>query len=132
MKPRIRPKLAKPAAAPPDDLFPTPDALTTGVPGKRRKTAQARTRDKAAVPAEQPFLPGLSRRGRPRLQHAVPATERAAESRRKRVEAGAKRIEIMLAPEVAAGLDALAEHFNESRAAVLGRLVARAAKRVLK
>jgi len=131
MKPRIRPKLAKLAAAPPDDFFPTPDALTTGVPPTRRKTAQARARDKDKA-AEQPFLPGLSRRGRPRLKHAVPATARAAESRRKRVEAGTKRIEIMLTPEVAASLDALAEHFNESRAEVLGRLVARAARRVLK
>lgn len=106
MKVRIRPKLPKPSAPPADDFLPTPDT--------------------------QPARPGLSRRGRPRLGNPVPATQRAATSRRKRVEAGARRIELMLAPEVAASLDALAEHFDESRAEVVARLITRTSKRALK
>ena len=43
----------------------------------------------AAALAGQAFLPGLSRRGRPRLQTPISAVERTAEHRRKRLEAGA-------------------------------------------
>lgn len=84
-----------------------------------------------AVPkASQPYLPGLSRRGRPRSPNPVPATVRATESRKRRIEAGVKRIELLVAPEIAADLDLLTEHFRTSRVELLGRLIARAAKRV--
>ncbi len=136
MKVRIRPKLTKPSTPPADDFFPTPDALKQAAAKKGRKAAppgQPRSApNKGAMQAEQPSLPGLSRRGRPRLKNPVPATQRAATSRRKRVDAGARRVELMLAPEVAASLDALAEHFDESRAAVVARLVTRTGKRLLK
>lgn len=136
MKVRIRPKLPKPSISPADDLFPTPDALKQAAAKVARKAAPSRqprsAASKGAPPVEQPSLPGLSRRGRPRLKNPVPATRRAATSRRKRVAAGARRVELMLAPAVAANLDALAEHFDESRAAVVARLVTRTAKRLLK
>lgn len=83
-------------------------------------------------PAKQAFLPGLSRRGRPRAKNPVPATARAKESRRKRIETGTRRIELMLAPDIAASLEALSLHFKESRADVVSRLVAKAAARMFK
>ena len=95
--------------------------------------AKPRIRIKAKpVPTEslQPFLPGLSRRGRPRSKNPVPATVRATESRKRRLEAGVKRIELLLSPEIAADLDLLTDHFKVSRVDVISRLVAKAAKRI--
>jgi hypothetical protein len=83
-------------------------------------------------PAKQAFLPGLSRLGRPRGKNPVPATARAKESRRKRIETGTRRIELMLAPDIAASLEALSLHFKESRTEVVSRLVAKAAARMFK
>jgi hypothetical protein len=96
-------------------------------------SAKPRVRGKAKTPLPeslQPFLPGLSRRGRPRSKNPIPATVRATESRKRRIEAGIKRIEILLAPEVAADLDLLSGHFRVSRVEIISRLVAKAAKRI--
>ena len=43
-----------------------------------------------------------------------------------------RRIELMLAPDIAASLEALSLHFKESRADVVSRLVAKAAARMFK
>ena len=105
-------------------------ALPTMAPKKASAKIQ-RKKGKAAPPAKlQPFLPGLSRRGRPRSKNPVPATVRATESRKRRIEAGIKRIELLLAPEIAADLDLLADHFRVSRVEIVSRLLAKAAKRV--
>jgi hypothetical protein len=56
---------------------------------------------------------------------------RAAKSRKKRLATGAKRIELMLPPEIAIALDALASHFKESRVDLVSRLINKAAKRTL-
>jgi hypothetical protein len=82
--------------------------------------------------AGQAFLPGLSRRGRPRLQTPISAVERTAEHRRKRLEAGAKRLEMILDRDVSIALDALAEHLKEPRSEVISTLILKAAARVLK
>ncbi len=98
-----------------------------------QKKAGAKTQQKAkAAPAAklQPFLPGLSRRGRPRSKNPIPATVRATESRKRRIDAGIKRIELLLAPEIATDLDLLAAHFRVSRVEIVSRLLAKAAKRV--
>ena len=80
----------------------------------------------------QAFLPGMSRRGRPRAKVAVAASERAANSRRRRLATGAKRVELVLDADAMGKLDALAEHLKESRAGVVSWLLARAAARLLK
>lgn len=99
----------------------------TPLPAQRKSSGSS-----APKAAKQAFLPGLSRRGRPRGKNAVPATTRAKESRRKRIETGDRRIELMLAPDIAASLEALCLHFKESRADVVSRLVAKAAARMFK
>ena len=105
-------------------------------PKKRRltKTQANKTQPapSAAALAGQAFLPGLSRRGRPRLQTPISAVERTAEHRRKRLEAGAKRVEMILDRDVSSALDALAEHFKEPRNEVISTLILKAASRVLK
>ena len=110
-------------------------------PKKRRlnKTQASKTQanktqpaPSAAALAGQAFLPGLSRRGRPRLQTPISAVERTAEHRRKRLEAGAKRVEMILDRDVSSALDALAEHFKEPRNEVISTLILKAASRVLK
>jgi len=102
----------------------------------RRKTAAAgkptTPKKPTKAPSPQATLPGLSRRGRPRSPNPVSPAERALESRKRRVAAGGKRIEFLLEPEAAAQLDALVEHFRISRAEVIARLIARAAKRLTK
>ena len=113
-----------------------PVSNNSAKPGRaRRKSAKPPTRKprggKDAAAAGQAYLPGLSRRGRPRLKNAASPAARALESRKKRLEGGARRIEFMLEPDVAAMLDALAEHFKESRVELVSRLLAKAARRVL-
>jgi hypothetical protein len=99
-------------------------------PGKQAKPSARSTAKPSTPVASQPYLPGLSRRGRPRSRNPVPATLRAAESRKRRIEAGIKRIELLLAPEIAADLDLLVDHFGDSRVEIINRLVAKAAKRL--
>lgn len=100
----------------------------------RRKTAAAgkpaASKKPTKAPSPQASLPGLSRRGRPRSPNPVSPSVRALESRKRRVAAGGRRVEFLLEPEAAAQLDALVEHFKISRAEVIARLIARAAKRL--
>ena len=99
----------------------------------RKKTAQNRKTGAQATPpaARQAFLPGLSRRGRPRSSNPVTAVQRTAEHRKKRIAEGARRVEMILAPDVAIALDALATHYSEPRSDVVAGLILKAAARVL-
>lgn len=99
---------------------------------KKAQAKQTHPEPSAAALAGQGFLPGLSRRGRPRLQTPISAVERTAEHRRKRLEAGAKRLEMILDRNVSTALDALAEHFKEPRSEVISTLILKTASRVLK
>lgn len=99
---------------------------------KKAATHKIQAAPSAAALAGQAFLPGLSRRGRPRLQTPISAVERTAEHRRKRLEAGAKRLEMILDRDVSTALDALAEHLKEPRSEVISTLILKAASRVLK
>ena len=98
-----------------------------------RKNAAGRTKSSPTGKAikGQAYLPGLSHRGRPRSLNPIAPTVRAAESRRKRIESGARRIELMLAPDVAERLDKLTQHLKESKAEILSRLILKAAQRIL-
>lgn len=114
-------------------IYPNPDAdisqpsLTE--PSKVNQKTKKKTSGKSPA-ALQAFLPGLSRRGRPRSKNPVPATVRAIESRKRRIEAGIKRIELLVTPEIATDLDLLTGHFRISRVEIVSRLIAKAAKRV--
>jgi len=101
-------------------------------PSKKAQAKQTQPEPRAAALAGQGFLPGLSKRGRPRLKTPISAVERTAEHRRKRLEAGAKRLEMILDREVSNALDALAEHFKEPRSEVISTLILKTASRVLK
>lgn len=99
---------------------------------KKTQASKTQAVPSAAALAGQAFLPGLSRRGRPRLQTPISAVERTAEHRRKRIEAGAKRLEMILDRDVSNALDALAEHFKEPRSEVISTLILKASSRLLK
>lgn len=99
---------------------------------KRTGTLPNHSTSQTVVLPGQGFLPGLSRRGRPRLPVPISPVERTAEHRRKRIEAGAKRVEIILDKDVFGALDALAEHYKEPRSDVIATLIAKAANKVLK
>jgi len=136
----------------PADLFGVPDDLnsaTHSLPKKRarksltehkpaerstrKKTAQASKKNTAAPVIDLPgqaFLPGLSRRGRPRLAQPISAVERTAEHRRKRIANGAKRVEIILDSDVSQALDRLAHHHQEPRSDVIATLIRKAAARL--
>lgn len=114
---------------------PVSDDAASSAPEPKLKPAKPKiklkTKPAAQAPASlQPFLPGLSRRGRPRSKNPIPATVRATESRKRRIEAGTKRIELLVAPEIAADIDLLSSHFQVSRVEIISRLVAKAAKRI--
>lgn len=109
------------------DSFNNPQTLPA-LPQAKTKVPRKGTE---TVPVSfQPFLPGLSRRGRPRSKNPIPATVRATASRQRRLEAGIKRIELLLAPEIATDLDFLASHFRVSRVELVSRLLAQTAKRI--
>lgn len=91
-------------------------------PAKKKKTADLKS-------SPQAFLPGLSRRGRPRSKNPVPPSVRATESRKRRIDAGGKRIELLLEPAIADGLEKLVEHYKLSRGEIISRLIGKAAKR---
>lgn len=101
-------------------------------PAGRKKTASA----KKSAPAEpeknmnQAFLPGLSRRGRPRSKDPISAVERTAKHRRERLDAGAKRVEVILAPEVTRKLEALAQLQKEPKSEVISTLINKAYSRM--
>lgn len=102
-------------------------AKSTGAPpaGSKPNTSPA-----AANLPGQGFLPGLSRRGRPRLAKPVSAVERTAEHRRQRIANGAKRVEIILDRDVSQALDRLAEHHQEPKSDVIAALIRKAATRL--
>jgi hypothetical protein len=133
------------------DLFGVPDELNTSATVSDKKTPKktARKKDlnspkldklpKASSPSSlatsqnllgQGFLPGLSRRGRPRLAKPISAVERTAEHRRKRIANGAKRVEIILDAHVSQALDRLAAHHQEARSDVIATLIRKAASRL--
>ena len=99
---------------------------------KRPNSSASGSANQSGVLPGQGFLPGLSRRGRPRLAVPISPVERTAEHRRKRIEAGAKRVEIILDKEISAALDALADHYKEPRSDVISTLIGKAASKVLK
>ena len=115
------------------DFYPQPDGdirKPDPVQGKSVK-AKRSSKTKGSAPVSlQPFLPGLSRRGRPRSKNPIAPSVRASESRKRRIEAGVKRIELLLEPAVAADLDALVEHFKVPRVEVICRMITKAAKRI--
>lgn len=102
-----------------------PQAIAKGTskqPGKKRQAAR-----EASLQAS---LPGLSRRGRPRLKNPVPAATRASASRKRRLEAGMKRLEFMFDEDAAADLDRLQNHFKLPKGEIVIRLIRKAAKRL--
>jgi hypothetical protein len=111
-------------------LFSIPDSTDPHKLTGRAKRPQTKKAAKAIPESQQPFLPGLSRRGRPRSANPVPPTIRASQSRRRRAEAGAKRIELVLDRAIADQLEALVEHFKVSRLEVISRLITQSAKRI--
>lgn len=125
-------KKAKNQLAFDESIYPQP---ALGAPGNRRSGTDAKpggrsTAKQAAVAAAQAYLPGLSRRGRPRLKNPKSAAVRAGESRLRRAAAGAKRIELVLDAETVRQLNALTEYFKLSRVELINRLVTKAARRI--
>jgi hypothetical protein len=115
------------------DFYPQPDGnIRTPAPvgAKPDKAKAPRKSQKAASASLQPFLPGLSRRGRPRSKNPIPPSVRASESRKRRMDVGVKRIELLLEPTVVAEPEALVGHFKVPRVEVISRLVTKAAKRI--
>ena len=98
--------------------------------GKSAPQSGARKVQPAPKPEQnlQPFLPGLSRRGRPRKKDAIPSVVRASESRQRRLNAGARRIEILLEAPTASLLDTLVDHHKISRVEMIARLIDKAGK----
>ncbi|NWG29998.1 MAG: hypothetical protein HXY29_00695 [Rhodocyclaceae bacterium] len=60
----------------------------------------------------------------------MPATVRASESRKRRLDAGMKRIELLVSPEIAVALERLSLYYRVSRVEMISRLIAKAAKRI--
>lgn len=94
--------------------------------------AIASKREKSSPEFKQAFLPGLSRRGRPRSKDPISAVERTAKHRRERLDAGSKRVEVILSPEVATGLEALAAHYKEPKSEVVSALILKAFTKLFK
>jgi len=113
-----------------EHIYTNPAADNIGTKQVQAKRIAKAKPAKAPAASLQPFLPGLSRRGRPRSKNPVPATVRAMESRKRRIEAGVKRVELFLTPGIAADLDLLTDHYKISRTEVISRLIAKSAKRI--
>jgi hypothetical protein len=94
--------------------------------GKTRQPKSPSVKEKETAPLKQGFLPGLSRRGRPRLAKPVSAVKRTIEHRRKRMDQGAKRLEVILSPDVRFALDSLAEQTKMNKSALISMLVLKA------
>jgi hypothetical protein len=110
---------------------PKAPAATTVVVESAAPSA-ATKRDKNSPEFKQAFLPGLSRRGRPRSKDPISAVERTAKHRRERLDAGSKRVEVILSPEVAKGLEALATHYKEPKSEVVSSLIQKAFAKLFK
>ncbi|MBI4985838.1 MAG: hypothetical protein HZC24_11000 [Rhodocyclales bacterium] len=110
----------------------TNPANTISSPARRAATGRQATKPSStrAKPNPQAFLPGLSRRGRPRSAVPSSASQRAALSRRRRLDNGGKRLEFIVDADSVAKLDRLADHQKESRSEVLIGLIAKAAARL--
>lgn len=108
----------------------TTEAKTAAKHDKSVKASTSSVAESSARLPGQGFLPGLSRRGRPRLAQPISAVERTAEHRRKRIANGAKRVEIILDRDVSQALDRLAEHHQEPRSDVIATLILKAAARL--
>lgn len=115
-----------------DEDYSNPDSNIKSTFPEKPKPTQAKAQPaRQAIPEpKQPFLPGMSRRGRPRSESPVPPGTRASESRKRRMEAGIKRVELLLEPAVMAELDTLVAHFKTSRVEVISRLIDKAARRI--
>lgn len=134
-----------------NDLFGIPDELNIPSKNTKKKTDRKTTTKQSTLSTRsgkppkagtstaavstsplpgQGFLPGLSRRGRPRLATPISAVERTAEHRRKRIANGAKRVEIILDADVSQALDRLAAHHQEARSEVIATLIRKAASRL--
>lgn len=113
-----------------DQIYPQPveQKISQKNSAAAAKGKPAKSAKKALPDTLQPFLPGLSRRGRPRSKNPIPPSTRASESRKRRVEAGGKRIELLLESNAVADLDALVNYYKVTRAELLSRLLAKAAK----
>jgi len=117
----------------PDNFFTYPVNSNSEANDGKKKTAKAKRPHisrKAVSESTQPFLPGLSRRGRPRSKNPISPSTRAEASRKRRMDAGVKRVELLLEPVVAAELDALTTYFRISRVEIISRLIGKAAKRL--
>ena len=126
-------KIAKQQLSFDTDFYPQPDGnIRTPAPvGAKPDKAKAPRKSQKAAPASlQPFLPGLSRRGRPRSKNQIAPSVRASASRKRRMDVGVKRIELLLEPTVATELEALVEYFKVPRVEVISRLISKVAKRI--
>lgn len=115
------------------DTYTQPDSVKDKRISASEPLAKSRQNRKIQAPipeSKQPFLPGLSRRGRPRSPNPVPPTLRATQSRQRRLESGSKRIELFLEPAVASDLERLVEHFKVARSEIISRLIIKTAKRL--
>lgn len=111
-----------------------PGQVSRASPAIRDKSHQRAPKEattKVAAATRQAYLPGLSRRGRPRSANPMTAVQRTAEHRKKRLAEGARRVEMILDPDVAKSLDLLAAHYNEPRSDVVAMLIRKAAGRIL-
>lgn len=118
-----------------DDLSrPATDGQASPAKGRRARggASSAAAAKKPPSRSPQPLLAGLSLRGRPPKRNKPTNTERATGSRKRRIEAGGRRLELMLTAEENAILDQLAEHQDLPRAEVVRRMILRAAKRLPK
>ena len=112
-------------------MYPLPDAIKPGIATTPVREKRPARKSKPAPPSSpQAFLPGLSRRGRPRSKNPISPSVRATESRKRRIDAGGKRIELLLEPAIASALELLADHYKLSRSEIIGRLIGKAAKRL--
>ena len=108
-----------------------PDPSAGPLPRDKKASApKKRPVSKPPVASGQAFLPGLSRRGRPRSKNPITPSERAAQHRQKRLENGAKRLEVVLPAAVAQALEELSQHLNESRSDVVLGLILKARAKI--
>jgi hypothetical protein len=124
----------------PLSLFPESELSKPDSESRRARKKLTTTARKEATPAagkktdsearRQPKLAGLSLRGRPPKRNKASASERATDSRTRRLASGAKRIELMLPATVVTALDQLSVHAKLTRTELLSRMLLKAAARL--